>query len=127
MGTWNIDETQWPMVVVTLDGKFDDAQMDAFFESFTELFRRGRKFSVVVDASSFKEPSVKHRSQMRNFMVENREYTRRNCLGVAYVVVAPVLRMFLKAVFLLQKPTAVTKVTRSIEDARNWAKERAGF
>ncbi len=124
MGNWNIDEADWPLVVITMDGQFEDSEMDGFFEAMVALFRRGQSFSAVIDASRFQNPSVRHRMQMRSFMVENREYTKQNCVGVAYVIVSPVIRMFLRAVFLLQKPSAETRITESMVEAREWAQAR---
>jgi len=127
VGKWHLDDSDWPVARVVLDGKFEDQEIVEILENVSGIFTRGRSFSFIVDFRGLREPAISHRMLLRNWMKEHEEHTKKNCRGVAYVVSNAAVSILLKAVFKVQRPTAPTRVTSDIRAAEEWVRNQVGW
>ncbi len=117
-----IDESQWPIVIVRVKPDTSDAQMIEFLEFFIDFVRERReRYGVVLDLKNTKKMDSRQRRLLTKSMSKNKEFTEQYCACNAMVFDSPVIRGVLMAVFWIIKPAFPSKVFAEVEDAVKWA------
>ncbi len=114
-----IDESEFPLVVVRLTGDSTDAQFEAYMDGLDEIRARAkRRYVVLFDASEMLVPTGRQVRMMANWLRARTPEIRANVLADAYIIPSIALRMALKALFTLQASAIPYVVVETMAEAR---------
>ncbi|MDN3205253.1 DUF7793 family protein [Algoriphagus sediminis] len=120
-----IDESKFPIIYVRFTGqKSTDENFQAYLDGNKNCYRHQKKLAILFDASKASLPSFKHQKMQADWLKENEDLMREYCLGTAYVISNPAVRMILKGIFALQKQPVPYEIFGRKEDAELWLKSR---
>ena len=119
------DDSQWPLLVVSVSGAPSDEEFEEYLASYDAFLGRGQKYAIIYetrpDAPMF---SVGHARKQAKWIAEHDEEIRRLCVGIAFVLPAPVLRGVLRFILGIQDIPAPYKVFRDMAEATPWLDDR---
>ena len=113
-----VDDTAWPIVVVSIVGSLSEAEEDTFVTTTTGFPARGDDYVAIIDLTDAGIPSgrfIRHQAQAQK---EHRAALHERCLGVAFIIQSVMLRGALRAVLHLQSLPCPQLVVQSREEAR---------
>lgn len=115
-----IDDSRWPIVVVTPPRRVTDDQMRTHLATFAELQRdRGGPHILVLDLRRCEKISPRQREMIAERMPTATDH--RACLGLAMVFTSTLTRGILTAIFWLRRPPYPTKIFSELAPALDWA------
>jgi hypothetical protein len=101
-----IDESMWPLVIVTFAGSISDEHWREMFRSYDRFYARREKFHVVNDGISVRTAAVS--ASQRRFIAEaaraHADSSKRWCLGGATVLANAVARGIVTAITWVTPP-----------------------
>ena len=122
-GVVQLDDSQWPVFIVTTPPEIDDAELEAFLEEYSvAIKKRKERYGLVLDVSRTKKMNPVQRKKLVGVMEQNKEFNARYCACCAMVFSSAILRGVLTAIFWFHKPPHPTKVYTTRQDAIDWAK-----
>lgn len=124
-GTFNLDESRWPIAVLTVEGSLDDAQVDAYVAAGTALLERGEPYVTIIDIRRMGTVSAYSRARQKQWATHYREKLKAWCLGSAFVITSPVLRFVTMTVLLVAPLPMPYSVCKDLDEAMGWAEKRA--
>jgi hypothetical protein len=123
-GTFHVDESRWPIVVYTLEGALDDAELEAFVEHGRRQLDRGQPYVVVIDGSRVGPVSAYARFRGVQWSKDNYDKLRTLCKGSALVITSPLLRFIAMTLWMLAPMPMPYAVCENLDEALAWAKAR---
>lgn len=117
-----IDESQWPLVVVSWSELPTDSAMAEFLASMTRWLDRGERFGLLLDTHGSGVLSPEQRVRVLSHMKSEAERTKR-LLVQAIVIQSLVQRTLFYGVNLLFPNPFPSKVFGEMETARAWLGE----
>jgi hypothetical protein len=117
-----IDESQWPLVVVSWSELPTDSAMVEFLASMTRWLDRGERFGLLLDTHGSGVLSPEQRVRVLSHMKSEAERTKR-LLVQAIVIQSLVQRTLFYGVNLLFPNPFPSKVFAEMETARAWLGE----
>ncbi len=124
MGSFTMDASQWPLVIHTVEGTLDEAQLDDYVNQGTAFLLRREPHVVVIDLTGMTEFSAYARSRSAAWQKEYREELKQYCRGTVYVIRSPLLRFAAMTVLLTGRLPTPYRVCETREEALVWARER---
>lgn len=124
MAWFDVDDSQWPLAVLRFDGVGSDDDFVAMLAGLDQLYARGRRFALVMDATRAGTPPASQRKLMADWLRANTHLIEQWCVGTAYVIRSPAVRGVLTAIFWLQPQPAPWEVFGLRRDAEGWARDR---
>ncbi len=121
-GSFRVDESQWPIAVLSVEGTLDDAQVEAYIEAGTKLLARGEPYVVVIDLRRMSSVSAYSRARNTQWAEANRLKLKETCRGSVFVVTSPVLRFIMMTALLLAPLPMPYAVRRDLDEALEWAR-----
>lgn len=119
-----VDESRFPLVVVTFREVADDREFDAYLDRMSALVRRQKKNVVILDASEAGAAPASQRKKQADWITQNSELLRAHSLGTAFVISSPLVRGMLTAIFWLQPMPNPHAVVGTYAEAERWAIEQ---
>jgi hypothetical protein len=121
---WTVDDSQWPVVIHSVEGTLSDADLDAYIAQATRVLSRGGPQATVLDASRIGKVSAYVRSRSVEWQREHAALLKANCVATAYVLTSPVLRFVAMTVFVVTRLPTPLRVFATRDDAIRWCEER---
>jgi hypothetical protein len=105
------------------------AMTDGDYRAYLEWTRRyivcvGEPYSMVLDARRAAPISATQRKILADHMGQTRVFSSEFCAGVAMVYESMVMRSMMTAIFWMTSPPYPTRVCATIEEAKQWCRER---
>jgi hypothetical protein len=123
-GSFHVDESRWPIVVYTLEGVLDDAELEGYVEHGRRTLARGEPYVVVIDGSRVGPVSAYGRFRGVQFSKENNDKLRTLCKGSAIVITSPLLRFIAMTMWVIAPMPMPYAVCATLEEALEWAQAR---
>ena len=120
----SIDESRWPLVVVTFDGDATDDEYRAYMNERTAQLARREKHATILDGRTCGAMPPSQRKMQADWQREHAELVRQYTLGLAFLIQSPVLRGVLTAVLWMQPLSAPHHVAGTWPEAERWTIER---
>jgi hypothetical protein len=119
-----VEDSRWPLVVVTFDGAPSEEEFSRYLEEMLGLLSRQERHAYVVDARRGTLLPRELRQRQGEWLRENKDEIRRHCLGTAVVINSGVLRFVLTTIYLIQAPVTPTVNFPTLEEATAWAEKQ---
>jgi hypothetical protein len=124
MARIRIDESTWPILVVTLPEQASDDEVGAYLTELGGFRARRTDFALIVDASDSRGFSAKQRQMQAEYIEAGIDISRRHLKAFAFVARSAPQRGVLTAIFWLGRPAWPHRVFASVSDARVWCEEK---
>jgi hypothetical protein len=124
MSAIRIDDSEWPILVVTFVGVPSAGDFAAYLAGLDERLARGVPYAVILDARHAGVQPGRQRQQQAEWMKQNKEQLQRYLRGCAFVFSSPLLRIVLQGIFYLQPLPSAWMICGTLEEARRWAEAR---
>jgi len=120
----DVDESRFPLVVVTFVGRPSDAQFRAYLEQMDQIVARRETYATLLDASEVgNTPAVQRRMQAE--WLKRHDATIRACsVGTAMVISRAAVRGLLTAILWLTPIPGEHQTFATFEDAERWCLDR---
>jgi hypothetical protein len=119
----DVDETEWPLLIQTFDGRQTDTDI-AYFESrMLEVFARREGFVSLVHVRKY-EANAAHIRRLATFTKENRGPLEAHCKGSAIVIPSPSFRFLLSSFYLMVPMPHPTLICEETSRAAPWLVHR---
>lgn len=121
-----IDQSHWPVLVVTPPPSVTDEALQQNFDDFQGILReRPGPYACVVDLRVSRGLTPKQRRMITDSITDVEAVQDRSpCMGFAMVFSSRALQRILTAIFWVRRPSYPIKVFVRIDDAFEWARER---
>ncbi len=118
-----LDDSTWPLVVVTFSDSMSNAEVEGYFERLRGYLKRRERFAVVLDARRVRMVDAVRRKMHGDFLASIDGPDRFVAAG-ALVVEEEVQRGLLTAIFWIHKPKFPIERFEGLGEAMLWARER---
>ncbi|HEX8437607.1 hypothetical protein [Archangium sp.] len=118
-----IDDSLWPLRVVRFVGATTPEQFDHYLEGAAACLRRGEKFISILDLTRG-VPTPELRQRQAEWIQKHDALLRECQLGVAFVIISPLMRLALSAIFYFKAMPVPYVVTAQLSEAALWAISR---
>lgn len=122
-GTFEFDETSFPLVVATFRGPVTVEAVEAYFLRLDACFRRRARFAIVFDIAGVEVPSPSVRKAFTDATGARGPSIARWFAGVAVVLTSAVLRGTVTAFGWIQPPEYPLVVVATLGEAREMCKK----
>jgi hypothetical protein len=117
----HIDETSWPVVLMTYDKQMGEPEMHSAVLFYQRMFVRGQRFAVILDLRNAAPPSLANMQSFKRFVDNNTDAFRRTCVGLAFVVSGGIImRMALRSLMQISPPPFANLVCVELAEGRAW-------
>lgn len=124
-----VDQTDFPVVLVTIEGATTDADMEGYLDDMEGLIERayssGIRVAHVIDARRTLTTPADQRRKLGDWMKAHDEANRQTCAAFAFVFESALARGLLTAVLWLQPMPAPHRIFSTVGEASSWAAEQA--
>jgi hypothetical protein len=117
-----IDDSGYPLVVVTFEGTVDDATFDGYLKRMDDYVARRQRNAFVFDASGAGRTPAPQRRKQAEWMKINEATLRAFSAGCAFVITSPLVRGALTAILWLQNIPSPYTVVGTRSEAERWAR-----
>jgi hypothetical protein len=119
-----MDDKLWPLLVVQFSGPQSDWEFEQYLDALSERVNRREPYVCVVDARLGDAASPEQRHRKAEWLKLHEPLLREHCLGTAFVLTSPVVRLSLQVILAL-RPLVIPHTTVStLEAGVGWAAER---
>ncbi len=122
MGSVRFDRSRWPIIVVELEGKPSDADLDEYLGELTALLHQDERGVVIVDMTRARPSSPEQRKRIGEWMRTHRAELAARGVGAAFVIASAMFRFVLSSIFLIQRPPMPYTVVATLDEAIGWAR-----
>lgn len=119
-----VDESHWPIVVVTWPAKVSDDAWNEYRRHHMKLLSRDQGFAIVNDHTLGGAPTLSQRRSVIQLFVEREADLRRLIKGTAIVSRSALVRGAVTAVTWLKPPPFPFVVFGDLGEAMSWAQAR---
>lgn len=119
-----IDESKFPLVVITYQGQSSDAEFEAFLETFTRVCMREGAKAFLFDARLSQGAPPSQRQRMAQWMMNDMSKARSGFACIAFVFHSAVVRGVLTAIFWLTPLKLRHGIFSDIDEARTFCLEQ---
>jgi hypothetical protein len=123
-GSFSVDESQWPLLVVRLTGEPSTLAFEDYLARCTQYLQRQERHVCVFDVSALQLLSTEQRQRQVAWLKENGPAMSRTLLGVSYVVTSPIVRLTLGVIFHFKPPPTPFAFHTHVDEAKAWAAQR---
>jgi hypothetical protein len=119
-----VDETRWPLILVTFTGVATDDEFTAYLEEHARLVCRREKKVMVIDAMRAGTTQPTQRKQQAEWQRQHEKALAAYSLGTAFAIGSAIVRGALTAILWVQPLPNPHFVAASLADAERWAAAR---
>jgi hypothetical protein len=124
----HLDEASSPIIVITMTGRLDQAELNDYYESFTTLMTRARRsglmLGVVIDGRTTLPPGAVERRSISAFMGRNDRLMADTIFGEAIVLSNALQRGVLTALLWVRPLPMPYTVCATVQEGRTWLASR---
>jgi hypothetical protein len=118
-----LDDSTWPLVVVTFNDSMSNDDVGGYFERLRSYLKRRERFAVVLDARRVRMVDAVRRKMHGDFLASI-DGPDRFVAAAALVVEEEVQRGLLTAIFWIHKPKFPIERFEGLGEAMLWARDR---
>ncbi len=120
----HVDDKLWPLLVVRFEGTQTNMQFEQYLDVASERLRRREPYVCLLDARLSDATPPEQRHRQAEWLKHNEDLLRRHCLGCAFIISSPVVRLSLNVILALRPLTVPSTTVASLEAGVEWAAER---
>lgn len=120
MSKTRLDDTRWPLVVLTAVGDQTEAEFEAFLAESDALLRRRQPYGVIFDGRRAAPISPKLRQRMVRWLVRNDALLRFYVVASSVVMSTALQRGVFRAILWMRPLPFPYSIDTSLEDAREF-------
>lgn len=124
MGSYHIDQTKWPIMVVTMEGTLTDQEFDQYLLDMAATFSKGERVGVIIDARKSLATPSNQRTAQANWMRQHEATLKTRTAGMAFVMTSRLIEGIFRAVLWMQPLPCPHKITGSMDEAIKWLEEQ---
>ncbi|MDJ0787555.1 MAG: STAS/SEC14 domain-containing protein [Myxococcota bacterium] len=124
MGATAVDDSQWPLVRIRIDGEQSDHDVEELLARFGELASRGEPYLAYAQVGEYK-PDFGHVKRVAAWTLENRAIVKQGVAAAVLVIPSDLFRLMLSAFALVTPVPCPFLVTRDEEEAIEWLRGQA--
>jgi hypothetical protein len=118
-----IDESQRPLIRITFTGnKSTDENFSQYLNETQACYRGEEKIALLFDATHATLPALKHQQMQANWLKVHKKLMQNSCLGTAYLIPSPAIRIVLRMIFSMQKQPVPFRIFAEESSAMDWVK-----
>ncbi len=121
---YRVDASADAILLSDFDGAISDDELEDYLREVDAIHRRRKLHAVIVDARTSTRPTSAQRARVGEWMRANERVFRTWTSSFAFVVLNPLVRGALTAIFWLSPAPVPTLFTGDIEEARRWSLEQ---
>jgi hypothetical protein len=111
MTFYTVDDTEFPIIKICLQGKITDKALNDFFDIWLSFYDRERKFYLLFDICNVRNPSIKNSFQLANFikkikkkspqylkkslLILNDNFLLKKIMGLVFKITPPAAPLYL--------------------------------
>jgi hypothetical protein len=118
------DRSRWPIVVVELEGKPTDDDVETYLRGLGALLTEDTRGVLVIDMARAQPSAPAQRRRVGEWMRAHRAEMAARGRGAAFVIPSGLMRFVLSSVFLIQRPPMPYTVVSTLDEALAWARQR---
>lgn len=123
MGSIDWDRSQWPIVIVEMQGQYSDEYFAEYLAELSELTRTSVGWALIIDASRADRSPASQRRMQAEWMKEHRPWIRMGLVGTAFVIRSRLVRGGLTAIFWVQPMASPHTVVATRGEALAWCRK----
>jgi len=124
MGQVIMDEREKPLMRMTYQGIPDEAAWQRHIEVMSDWARRGQVYGVVIDAREVGRVSAVQRRGIMNWITQDKQHLRANCVGGALVFASPLQQGLWTAISWVTPSPIPVKIFGDVTPAEVWVREQ---
>jgi len=124
MGSIHVNDSGFPLIVVTFEGAVEDHEFDRYLARLDTLWQRQTRSVIVLDATHAARTPATQRQKQAEWLKENHALLRAYSAGTAFVIDSPLVRGGLTAILWLQPLPTPHVVVATLAEAERWARAR---
>jgi hypothetical protein len=118
------DDSGWPVFRIRLPhAAMCESEFSAYLKTVDDLFLRGERFALVIDARDAPVHSAKERQEIAQHMRSSHARYPYRLAAMAIVMSSPVQRGIFTAINWMAGPTYPIRPFRAVKDAEAWLRE----
>ena len=120
-----VDDSLWPLVKVDFVGSNTLQDLESYLTSMDRCVQRGDRYLAIFDTLRLTTaPSMELRKRQIEWLTKNDALLRQRCLGNAFVITSPFIRLALSIMYQLQPPPMPYTVVGDLKTAQDWVSRR---
>jgi hypothetical protein len=124
MAAPSYDDSGWPVFRIRLSHfAMSESEFSAYLKTVDDLFLRGDRFALVIDARDAPIPTPKERQEIAQRMRASHARYPYRLAALGIVMASPVQRGIFTAINWLAGPTYPTRPFRAVNEAEVWLRE----
>jgi hypothetical protein len=116
-----VDESRFPLVVVTFVGQLADHEFDRYLLTMSRVLQRRTKNALVFDALRAAAPTAMQRSKQAAWLKANRDLIVQYSCGSAFVIASAIIRGGLTAILWVSPIPGAHTVVSTLAEGEAWA------
>ncbi len=119
-----VHDQYWPFMVEIYQGKATTEELANHRDQMRALVGRGERYGIIYDMRGAEAESIEERKKDAALIKEVGPEVKRLCIGCAFIVSNPIIRITMNFVFFLAPPPMPYKVSANIEEGHEWLVEQ---
>jgi len=124
MGSIQVNDTNFPLVVVTFEGSVSDQEFERYLARLDTLWGRNVRSAIVLEASRADRSPATQRRMQAEWLKKNDYLLRAHSAGTAFVISSALVRGSLTAILWLQPLPTPYIVVATLAEAERWARRQ---
>lgn len=116
-----MDESRFPLVVVTFPVSADDVEFGEYLQGLSRLLERRGRMATVFDARQLDAPPATQRARQADWLKTNREQLRKYSCGSVFVSGSPLIRGTMTAILWVAPMPMPHAIVATMQEAETWA------
>lgn len=124
MSSFSIDDSQWPLVRIQVDGQQSDADVAEFLLKLEGLLQRGEPYFALAEIRRY-SPDFSHIKQLARWTLEHAGPAKEAVAAAALVMPSEAFRFLLSSFFLVTPMPCPFHPCTDLDEAVEWLAEQA--
>jgi hypothetical protein len=121
MGVIRIDDSRFPLVLVTFQGPATDDEFDAYLGGMSRILEGRKRNVTILDARLAASPPAKQRAKQADWLKTNRVLLQQYSCGSVFIIKSTMIRGALTAILWIAPMSVPHAVVSTLEEAERWA------
>ena len=119
------DFSKFPAVTITFNNvEPTNEEFYEYLEEILRIYNRKEKFVLIFNASKAKYLKAELRVDQGNWIKKHEELIKKYCLGNAYIISNPIIKIVFNCILAVNKPPVPYTVFSNRYDAKKWAESK---
>ncbi len=119
-----VHDQYWPLMIEIYQGKATPRELEEHRNKMRIMVAQGERYGLFYDLRGAEAESLEERKKDAELIRELASEVKRLCIGCAFVVSNPIIRITMNFILFLAPPPMPYKVVPRIEDGHVWLSEQ---